>query len=121
DGRDYQIQPAILAGRGASHKLVPELACFLGSPETAGEPVAFRNNAEDCEKGVADDLFGAASEEFLSREVHARQLAGQILRKDHVAGPFDEISITRFETRAFEQTRDFSDQAGGIKRNFKVV
>jgi hypothetical protein len=47
----------------------------------------------------------------LSGEVYARQLAGEILGKDHIAGLLDEIAVTRFETRAFEQARDFRHQA----------
>src|SRR6185503_17075179 len=95
DWRDDEVKPAILARRGASHKLMAEFACYLRPPETAREPVTFRNNAEDCEKGVANDLFGVTTEKFLSGEVHAGQLAGEILGKDHVAGLLDEIPVTR--------------------------
>src|SRR5919205_3413541 len=107
DWRDDEIQPAILAGRRASHKLVPEFGCSLRPLKIAREPVAFRNNAEDCEKRVADDLFGVTSEKSLSGEVHARQLARDILGKDHVARLLDEIPVTRFKLRALEQARDF--------------
>ena len=98
-----------------------ELACFLRATEAAGETVAFRNDAEDGEERVADDLFGFAAEKLLSGEVHARESAREILREDHVAGLFDQIAIACFETRAFQQARYFRDQASRVERNFEVV
>src|ERR1044072_955572 len=56
DWGDDQIEPAVLAGRGAGDKLVAELAYFLRVSKTRGESIAFGNDAEHVEEGVANDL-----------------------------------------------------------------
>ena len=121
DWRNDQIQPTIFAGRRPGHKLMPKLSRFLRTRRRAGETIAFGNDAENCEERVADDLFGLSSEKLLAGEIDARQPAAEILGKDHVAGLLDEVAITRFQARAFQQARNFGDEPRGIKRNFEVV
>src|SRR6185503_18834355 len=116
DGRNDEIEPAILAHGRARYELMPELAGFLWPCETAAKTVTFRNDTKHREERVADDFFRFATQKLLRREVDARQLARQILCEDHVAGLLDEVSITRFESRTFEQSRDFGDEASRVKR-----
>src|SRR5215213_140739 len=61
------------------------------------------------------------AEKLLSREVHAGDATGEILREDHVGGLFDQVSITRLEAGAFQQSRYFSDEARRVEWNLKVV
>src|SRR6185369_2155186 len=103
-------EPTVFARGRARHKLMTKLACFTRAAKNAGKTVAFGNHAKEREKGIADDLFLLASEKLLAREVDAGQTSGQILGEDHIAGLFHQIAVTRFETRPFEETRDFRNQ-----------
>src|SRR5687767_1896669 len=102
-------------------KLVPKLFRFLRPAETAGETVAFGNNAENGEERVADQFFLCSSEKSLAGEIDARKPAREILSEDHVGGMLDHVSIARFETRAFEQARYFRYEPSGVKRKLQII
>src|SRR5688500_10826779 len=95
----------IFACRRACDELMPKLLRMLRTIERPTKTVALGNHAEKREKGVADDFVLVPAQKSLTREIDTRQTSRQILCENDVAGLLDEVAVTRFETRTFEQTR----------------
>src|SRR5687767_10193968 len=99
---------------------MPKLAAIVRI-ERPAETVALGNHAEKREKRVADNFVLMTTQKPLAGEIDTRQTSRQILRKNNVAGLFDEISVTRFQTRTFQQTRNLRDQPRRVERHFEVI
>jgi hypothetical protein len=100
---------------------MPELLRFLWTTKTAGKTVAFGNDPNTAKKELPMISSGRRPRNFCPREVDARQFARRSCVKDHVAGLFDEISITRFKARTLEQARDFRHQTSRVERKFEII
>src|SRR5687768_6194888 len=111
----------IFACRRARDELMPKLASIVRTIERSTEPVALGNDPEQREERVADEFVLVAAQKSLAGEIDTRQTARQILRENDVAGLFDEVAVTGFQTRTFQQTRHLCDQPRRVKRNFEVV